>query len=100
MTCSPVGGIMTAMKPDEARRFYEEDEDPARIHDLFDAAEREGRLRLTEPPRGRTELMPLRDLAHELGGELAHQLHELRLGDRLVRVVRRLARAIERSKVH
>lgn len=40
------------MSPDEAKEFYEEDEDPALIHALFDAAEREGRLGLTEPPPG------------------------------------------------
>lgn len=91
---------MAAMRPDEARRFYEEDEDPARIHAQFDAAEREGRLRQTEPPPGRPELTPLRELAHGLGRELAHQLRELRLGDRLVLVVRHLARAIERTRVH
>lgn len=91
---------MAGMRPDEARRFYEEDEDPARIHGLFDAAEREGRLSLTEPPPGRPELTPLRQLAHELGRELAHQLRELRLGDRLALVVRHMARAIERTRVH
>lgn len=91
---------MARMRPDEARRFYEEDEDPARIHALFDAAERDGRLRQTEPPPGRPELTPLRELAHELGRELAHQLRELRLGDRLVLAVRHLARAIKRIRVH
>lgn len=45
---------MAGMRPDGARRFYEEDEDPARIHGLFDAAGRDGRRGLAEPPpRGR-----------------------------------------------
>jgi hypothetical protein len=38
------------MSPDEARQFYEEDEDPAKIRALYDAARRSRRLRLTEPP--------------------------------------------------
>lgn len=30
--------MMTGMRPEQARDFYEEDEDPARIFALFDAA--------------------------------------------------------------
>jgi hypothetical protein len=35
---------MRGMRPEEAREFYEEDEDPAKVFVLFDAAKREGRL--------------------------------------------------------
>jgi hypothetical protein len=49
---------MAGMGPDEARQFYEEDEDSAQVHALVDAAERERRLALTEPPPGRPELGP------------------------------------------
>lgn len=31
---------MVGMRPEKARNFYEEDEDPARVFALFDAAEK------------------------------------------------------------
>lgn len=44
---------MTNMKPDKARQFYEEDEDPGEVFARFDAARHQGRLRLTQPPPDR-----------------------------------------------
>ena len=81
---------MAGMRPDEAREFYEDDEDPAKVFAIFDAARREGRLRKTEPPQPRPDLVPLRELARELGRELARELRELRLLDRLALVLRYL----------
>jgi hypothetical protein len=45
--CDPRAPLEVASPADPPAGFYEEDEDPARVHALFDAAEREGRLRLT-----------------------------------------------------
>ncbi len=77
---------MAYMSPDEARQFYEEDEDPAKIRALYEAARRGGRIRLTEPPPPRSQPMPLGEL---LGGlvtevvtDLRRVLRELRLRDR------------------
>jgi hypothetical protein len=61
---------MAGMRPDEAERFYEEDEDPAKVFAVFDAAKRAGRLRRTTPPGPRPELVPLRELRAELAREL------------------------------
>jgi hypothetical protein len=74
---------MSSMRPEEAEHFYEEDEDPARVHALFDAAEREKRLRLTGPPERRPDLVPLREL---LAG-LMSELRQLRLWERLFRAL-------------
>ena len=91
---------MAGVKPEEARQFYEEDEDPAKVFALFDAAKREGRTGRTAPPESRQHLIPLRVLLGELGRELARELRELRLRDRLAAGLRHLARAIERTRVH
>jgi|HubBroStandDraft_1064217.scaffolds.fasta_scaffold09114_5 hypothetical protein len=77
---------MAGMRPEEARQFYEEDEDPARVFALFDGGEK-GR---TAPPRP-SDPIPLRQLL----GELARELRELRLRDRIARGLRRLADAIQ-----
>jgi hypothetical protein len=74
---------MAAMRPEEAEQFYEEDEDPARVHALFDAAERGKRLRRTAPPERRPDLVPLRDLL----AALVRELRQLRLGERLFRAL-------------
>lgn len=84
---------MGDVRPDEARKFYEEDEDSARVFSIFDAAERQGRLRRTAPP-DRSELVPL----PELLGQLWRELKELRLWERAVKFLHRVT-AGSRSKV-
>jgi hypothetical protein len=88
---------MAGMRPDEARKFYEEDEEPAKVFAIFDAAERGGRLQRTAPPKPRPELVPLRELL----GELLRDLRQFRLRDRAGRALRHLADTIEsHSKAH
>jgi hypothetical protein len=78
--------MMGCMSPDEARQFYEEDEDPAKIRALYEAARRSGRLRLTETPPPRPQPMPLGELlaglVTEVVTDLRRVLRELRLRDR------------------
>jgi hypothetical protein len=76
--------MMAGMGPDEARHFYEEDEDPARVFSVFDAAEKQGRLQETGPPSQRPDLVPLRELL----AELVRELRQLRLLERLFRMLR------------
>jgi hypothetical protein len=84
---------MASVKPDEARQFHEDDEDPARVFAIFDAAKQEGRTRRTEPPSRSSDLVPLRDVARELW-------RELRLRDRFALLLRHLADTIQhRAKV-
>ena len=86
-----LASMMVGLRPEEARDFYEEDEDPARVFALFDAAEK-GR---SAPPRRRasqkTDLTPLRQLMCELGTQLRQDLRKVRLRDRVVLAVQRLA---------
>jgi hypothetical protein len=86
---------MVRMRAEEARDFYEEDEDPARVFALFDAAEK-GR---TSPPDRLTpresDLTPLRDLLRELGTQLKQDAKKLRLRHRLVLVLRHVANTLE-----
>jgi hypothetical protein len=91
--------MMAGVKPEEAKQFYEEDEDPARVFASFDAAEK-GR---TAPPGdGRppkqTDLVPLRKRLDDL----AVELRKLRLRDRVGLALRLLAEVISSShtKVH
>jgi len=85
--------MMTVMRPDEAEQFYEEDEDPARVFAVFDAAKNQGRTGRTAPhdQSKQPELTPLRDLAHD---HLA-DLRRLRLRDRLALILRHMARTIQ-----
>jgi hypothetical protein len=84
---------MASVKPDEARQFHEDDEDPAKVFAIFDAAKREGRTGRTEPPAQRPDLIPLRDVARELW-------RELRLRDRLALLLRHVADTLQhRAKV-
>jgi hypothetical protein len=92
--------MMASVKPEEAERFYEEDEDPARVFALFDTARREGRVRHTAPGP-RPDLIPLRALLAALARDLWRDLRQLRLPERAGRALRHLADAIEsRGKVH
>jgi hypothetical protein len=84
---------MASMRPEEAKDFYEEDEDPARVFALFDAAERQGKLRRTEPP-ARPELVPLHELLAALATELRRDWRELQLRERLSLLLERAARAM------
>lgn len=78
--------MMTDMTPDEARQFYEEDEDPAEIRARFELARRQGRLRLTAEPKPRPEPMPvgemLAGLVTEIASDVRRMLREVRLRDR------------------
>jgi hypothetical protein len=85
---------MAGMRPEEAKDFYEEDEDPARVFALFDAAERQGKLERTEPPSARQELVPLHELLAALAAELRRDLRELQLRERLALLLERAARAM------
>jgi len=88
---------MTGMKPEQARDFYEEDEDPARIFALFDAADKGRTAPHDDHPRREPELVPLRDLARQL----ARDLRKLRLKDRAMRVLHHLANAMaSRTRAH
>jgi len=92
---------MAGMRPEQARQFYEEDEDPKKVIGLFDAARDEGRLSQTRPPKPRPEPMPLADLLTELVRELRRELRELRIRDRLARQLQRAADALRsNSRVH
>ncbi len=90
---------MTGVKPEEAKQFYEEDEDPARVFASFEAAEK-GRT----APRGdrrspqRPDLAPLRRRLDDLAADL----RKLRLRDRVVLVMRLVTEIISSShtKVH
>ena len=88
---------MTGMRPEQARDFYEEDEDPARIFALFDAADKGRTAPHDDHPRREPELVPLRDLARQL----ARDLRKLRLKDRAMRVLHHLANAMaSRTRAH
>ena len=97
---------MAAMRPEEAMKFYEEDEDPERLIAMFDAARDDGRLRQTRRPEPNDgDLKPLGQVRAELMHELRKQLRELHLGERVRRqMVRRIAHIAEvlrsRSRVH
>jgi hypothetical protein len=81
------------MRPDEAREFCEQDEDPAEVFALFDAAKREGRLKQTGPP---PEPPPIRELADQA----RRLILELRLRDRIAKLLRGVFDMIEgHSKV-
>jgi hypothetical protein len=82
--------MMAGMRPEEAKDFHEEGEDPARVFALFDAAEQQGKLQRTEPPSARQELVPL----HELLAALRRDLRELQLRERLVLLLQRAARGM------
>jgi hypothetical protein len=86
--------MMAGMSPEEARHFYEEDEDPKKVFALFDAARREGRVGQTEPPPRPSEPMPLGELLVGMARDLRRELRELRLRDRLALHLERVARAI------
>jgi hypothetical protein len=87
--------MMVGMRAEEARDFYEEDEDPARVFALFDAAEK-GR---TAPPEHRPSLepdpIPLRELLREVGSQFRQDMRKLRLRDRLALLLRHVADTLE-----
>ncbi len=88
--------MMKGMRPDQAKQFYEEDEDPKKVFALFDAARQQGKLSQTRRSE-RRDLMPLSQLAIQLLRELRRDLHELRLGERVARGLDRAADTL-RSK--
>jgi hypothetical protein len=88
-------GMMVSMKAEEARGFYEEDEDPAQVFALFDAASKgrtEAPERVTSQESG---LTPLPELLREVGSQLRQDLGKLRLRDRLALLLRQLADTVE-----
>jgi hypothetical protein len=88
---------MTDMRPEQAEDFYEEDEDPARIFALFDAAGKGRTAPRGDHPGREPDLVPLRDLARQL----ARDLRKLRLRDRAPRVLHHLASAMaSRTRAH
>jgi hypothetical protein len=86
--------MMAGMRREEARSFYEEDEDPQRIFAPFDA----GQKRSTRPPARRgEELRPM----SELVGDLVGDLRQLRLRERIALAWKHLSTAMEtRNKTH
>jgi hypothetical protein len=86
--------MMASVRPEEARQFYEDDEDPARVFAVFDAGEK-GRT-ASPGPRGAQR----RDWGWlgDVGRELVLELRKLRLRRRVVTGLRRLADALESSR--
>lgn len=84
---------MRGMSPEAARKFCEQDEDPAEVFAAFDAAERQGRLGRTGPPQEPPSM-------HELAELIRRLLRELRLRDRIARLLRGLSDALEGRRVH
>jgi hypothetical protein len=92
--------MMVGMRPEEARDFYEEDEDPARVFARFDAAEKGRTAPPKRSPPQEPDLTPLRELIRELGTQLRQDLRKLRLRDRLALLLRHMTNAMgSRTKV-
>lgn len=85
---------MADVNPEEARQFYEEDEDPAKVFAIFDAAKREGRPGRTGPPPSRQHLVPLRVLLSAMAAELRRDFREVQLRDRLALLLEHTVRAM------
>jgi hypothetical protein len=90
--------MMAGMRPEEAKQFYEEDEDPARVFALFDAADKGRTAPPARRPPERPGLTVLRELLGELRGELAREIRKLHLRDRAARFLRHLADTLESSR--
>jgi hypothetical protein len=91
MTGSLLGGMMKVMRPEHAKDFYEEDEDPARIENVFDTGEK-GYTASARGPRVRH----LR--GQTLGGiavGFAADIRNLRLRERAAAGLRLLADLLE-----
>jgi len=86
---------MVGMRAEEAQDFYEEDEDPARVFALFDAAEKGRTVPPVLPAAQEPDLTPLRELLHELGTQLRQDVRKLRLRDRFVLLLRNVADTLE-----
>jgi hypothetical protein len=89
--------MMPGIRPEQARDFCEQDEDPARIFALFDAADKGRTAPHDDHPRQEAELVPLRDPVRQM----ARDLQELRLRDRALRVLHHLTSAMaSRTRAH
>jgi hypothetical protein len=86
---------MVAMRAEEARDFYEEDEDPARVFALFDAAEKDRTKPTPRRPSREPDLTPLRELLREVGTQIRQDVRKLRLRDRFALLLRHVADAID-----
>jgi hypothetical protein len=86
---------MVGMRAEEAQDFYEDDEDPAQVFALFDAAEKGHTTSPERPLPPETDLMPLPDLLREVSGQLRRDLRKLRLRDRLALLLRHAANSLE-----
>jgi hypothetical protein len=92
---TPLRGMVVGMRAEDAQDLHEEDEDPARVFALFDAAEK-GRTASPERPSSRRpDLTPLSDLLREVGSQLRRDMRKLRLRDRLVLLLRHAADSLE-----
>jgi hypothetical protein len=86
---------MVSMRAEEAQDFYEEDEDPARVFAMFDAAEKGRTAPPQRPPSQEPDLTPLRELLRELGTQLRQDVRKLRLRDRFALLLRHVADTLE-----
>lgn len=83
------------MRPEKARNFYEEDEDPAQVFALFDAAEKGHTAPPQRGPSTEFDLTPMRELLREVGSQLRQDIRKLRLRDRLALLLRHIADTVE-----
>jgi hypothetical protein len=86
---------MVGMRAEEARDFYEEDEDPARVFALFDAAEKGSTASPERSSSGEPDLTPLPELLREVGSQLRRDIKKLRLRERLILLLRHAADSLE-----
>ena len=83
--------MIAHVKPEEAKRFYEEDEDPARVFAIFDAAEKSRTAPpRDQPPSQRDDLASLRGQLDDL----AVEMRKLRMRDRVGLALRLLTEMI------
>jgi hypothetical protein len=83
--------MMVGMRVEEARDFYEEDEDPTRVFALFDAADKDRTAPPKHRPSQKPDLVPLRELLRKLGTQLRQDMRELRPGDRVALLFQHIA---------
>jgi len=88
---------MATMRPDQAERFYEEDEDPARVFATFDAARRQGRTGKTAPTP-QPELSPMTEVLAGMVHEMRREVRQFRFRERLALLLERLSEALKSSR--
>jgi hypothetical protein len=85
------------MRSDQAEKFYEEDEDPAKVFATFDAARRQGRTGKTAPTP-QPELAPMTEVLAGMAHEMRREIRQLRLRERIQPLLERLAEALKSSR--